>query len=174
MCLSEYIPAAADDSARSGRKARNKQPAPQPYVERKKWGGSSTAKSQPYEGEEDEKKKPLSRRQNKKAKILAANGGVKPASVKAKGKKRARDAGSDDEGGNGQDSDEDDEGLAAARQYGTRGSINRFKMADILVLCAAEQCSRKKIWSNLPWLELVLPLNSRETATATMPPTSMQ
>lgn len=89
--------------ATAGRKSRNKQGPPAPYVEK----GSKKGKAV-------EEEKPLSRRQNKKAKVLAANGGVKPSVAKAKGKKRAREVASDDEA-YGQDSD-DDEGLAAARQ----------------------------------------------------------
>lgn len=66
----------------------------------------------------------MSRRQSKKAKILAANGGVKPSAAKAKGKKRARDVGSDDEAF-GQDSD-NDEGLYKARQCVRRNLATKF------------------------------------------------
>ena len=109
---------------RTGRKARNKQAPPTAFEDRKeraagKKGASSGSNSAVVADGSDAKAAPFSRRQNKKAKILAATGGTslngkgkgKQALAKGKGKKRAREDGSDAE-----DDEGEDEGLTAARR----------------------------------------------------------
>lgn len=109
---------------RTGRKARNKQAPPTAFKDRKeraagKKGASSGSKSAVAADGGDAKPAPFSRRQNKKAKILAATGGTsvngkgkgKQALAKGKGKKRAREDGSDAE-----DDEGEDEGLTAGRR----------------------------------------------------------
>jgi hypothetical protein len=107
----------------TGRKARNKQAPPTAFEDRKERAagkkGASSSKGVAAADGGDAKAAPFSRRQNKKAKILAATGGTsltgkgkgKQALAKGKGKKRAREDGSDAE-----DDEGEDEGLTAARR----------------------------------------------------------
>jgi len=110
----------------TGRKSRNKQAAPAPYVERRSWGKKSSSDATTAAAAAVEE--PQGRRALKRAKIAAATGGAsggKGAAGKkapSKGKKRARE-GSDDEGADVDDNDEDILAKARAAMFSDKDLI---------------------------------------------------